>query len=87
MPFALWLALVLLTVPVRADEGASEPAPEPQQPEQEKKGFDEEADYLALADAPIFLPRSYLYWGTPVGPPEHRRPLVFALQYALHLPV
>jgi hypothetical protein len=48
---------------------------------------EQEPDYLALADAPVFLPRSYLYWGTPVGPREQREPLVFALSYALHLPV
>jgi hypothetical protein len=42
---------------------------------------------LALADAPVFLPRSYLYWGTPVGPRAQDEPLVFALSYALHLPV
>jgi hypothetical protein len=45
-----------------------------------------EPDYLALADAPLFLPRNYLYWGTPVGPPSHRVHLVFGLEYALHLP-
>lgn len=48
---------------------------------------EQEPDYLALADAPVFLPRSYLYWGTPAGPPAERAPLVFALSYALHLPV
>jgi hypothetical protein len=47
---------------------------------------EEEPDYVALADAPAFLPRSYLYWGSPVGPPEHRSSLIFALSYALHLP-
>jgi hypothetical protein len=46
-----------------------------------------EADYLALADTPLFLPRNYLYWGTPVGPRGHREPLVFGLEYALHLPI
>lgn len=46
-----------------------------------------EPDYLALADAPLFLPRNYLYWGTPVGPKGHRESLVFGLQYALHLPI
>lgn len=43
-------------------------------------------DFLALADAPIFLPRSYLYWGSPTGPKWDKQPLVFALEYALHLP-
>jgi hypothetical protein len=47
----------------------------------------EEPDYLALADAPAFLPRSYLYWGTPVGGEQQRAALIFALSYALHLPV
>ncbi len=46
-----------------------------------------EPDYLALADAPLFLPRSYFYWGTPVGPRTAREPLVFGLEYALHLPI
>jgi hypothetical protein len=46
----------------------------------------EEPDYLALADAPAFLPRSYLYWGSPVGSKEHPTDLIFALSYALHLP-
>jgi hypothetical protein len=46
-----------------------------------------EPDYLALADAPLFLPRNYLYWGTPVGPRGHRESLVFGLEYALHLPI
>ncbi|MFT3927356.1 MAG: hypothetical protein QM778_32780 [Myxococcales bacterium] len=46
----------------------------------------ESMDYLALADAPVFLPRSYLYWGSPVGPKGDRQPLIFALEYALHLP-
>jgi len=55
--------------------------------EQDDKAFDAEGDYLALADAPIFLPRSYLYWGSPVGPAEQRQSLVFALEYALHLSI
>lgn len=46
----------------------------------------EAMDFLALADAPVFLPRSYLYWGSPTGPKWDRQPLVFALEYALHLP-
>ncbi len=90
-----WLALLFaafITLSAQADE---EPAPEPNDaaqhdqapPEQGKKVFDEEADYLALADAPIFLPRSYLYWGTPVGPKYAREDLTFGLEYALHLPV
>ena len=57
------------------------------QTEEQAEKAEIEPDYLALADAPVFLPRSYLYWGTPVGPKEHRRPLVFAMQYALHLPI
>jgi hypothetical protein len=98
----LWLAILFttsLTLTARADAPANEPAPEPQDgeeggkrgdekpPEQEDKGFDEEADYLALADAPVFLPRSYLYWGTPVGPTYARQDLAFALEYALHLSI
>jgi hypothetical protein len=70
------LLLGLALAPARADE------PEPQAPSKEP-----ESDYLALADAPVFLSRSYLYWGTDVGPPGKREPLVFALTYALHLPV
>jgi hypothetical protein len=58
-----------------ASKGAGNPTAEP------------EPDYLALADAPLFLPRNYLYWGTPVGPKGHREALVFALEYALHLPI
>jgi hypothetical protein len=74
------------------DEPAPEPhkdAPEPPPhgQEEERDFFDEEADYLALADAPLFLPRSYLYWGTPVGTRPRREQLVFALEYALHLPI
>ncbi len=46
----------------------------------------ENMDYLALADAPVFLPRSYLYWGSPTGLKGARQPLIFALQLALHLP-
>jgi len=46
-----------------------------------------EPDYLALADTPLFLPRNYLYWGTPVGPSGKRVPLVFGMEYALHLPI
>jgi hypothetical protein len=45
-----------------------------------------EMDYLALADAPVFLPRNYLYWGSPTGEKGHRQPLIFALEFALHLP-
>jgi outer membrane phospholipase A len=92
----LLLALLFaasLTLTARADD---EPAPEPKEgeapkgdaePKQEDKAFDEEADYLALADAPVFLPRSYLYWGTPVGPKYAREDLTFALEYALHLSI
>lgn len=46
-----------------------------------------EPDYLALADTPLFLPRNYFYWGTPVGPSGKRASLVFGLEYALHLPI
>jgi hypothetical protein len=49
--------------------------------------LEEEPDYLALADAPLFLPRSYLYWGSPVGIDDERESLVFGLEYALHLPI
>jgi hypothetical protein len=48
-------------------------------------GQEEEPDYLALADTPAFLPRSYMYWGSPVGSEDARAPLIFALSYALHL--
>ncbi|HEY6881494.1 MAG TPA: hypothetical protein VI299_25890 [Polyangiales bacterium] len=80
-----WLALLALSVTLtaRADAPSNEPAPE----QNEEQGFDEEADYLALAEAPIFLPRSYLYWGTPVGPKYAREDLAFALEYALHLSI
>ncbi|MDB4986725.1 MAG: hypothetical protein JWN04_1903 [Myxococcaceae bacterium] len=61
--------------------------PKPPDEQAEHHGFDGEADYLALADSPIFLPRSYLYWGTPVGAKGHRENLVFGLEYALHLPI
>ena len=47
---------------------------------------EEETDYLALADTPAFLPRSYLYWGSAVGSKEHPARLAFGLSYALHLP-
>jgi hypothetical protein len=90
----------MISLAARAQNGSDEPAPEPKEsdpqdeshkdekpPEQEDKGFDEEADYLALADAPVFLPRSYLYWGTPTGPRYAREDLTFALEYALHLSV
>lgn len=69
----------------------TEPAPEPHKDEPEptdkEHSSDQEADYLALADAPLFLPRSYLYWGTPVGPKGQRQDLTFALEYALHLSI
>ena len=82
-----------------AEPKKNEPAPEAHDPEhrrgpqqgdhgeEEHHGFDGEADYLALADSPIFLPRSYMYWGTPVGAKGHRESLVFGLEYALHLPI
>lgn len=67
---------------------ADEPTQDSEDKREERRGFDAEADYLALADAPIFLPRSYLYWGTPVPQRKpYRQSLVFALQYALHLPI
>jgi hypothetical protein len=95
------LPLVLLSVtqldrPSVAHADHTQPAPEPQkgapeprrgEDEDHERRFDSEADYLALADAPIFLPRSYLYWGTPVGPKFNRQDLVFALEYALHLSI
>jgi hypothetical protein len=70
--------LLVSAAPVLAQD---DPQPEPTPPSAA------EPDYLALADAPVFLPRSYLYWGTSVGPRAQRIPLVFALSYALHLPV
>lgn len=74
----LWLLACLIAVAsaAAADDKAASPETESL----------EEPDYLALADAPAFLPRSYLYWGSPVGSKEHRAPLIFALSYALHLP-
>jgi hypothetical protein len=44
-------------------------------------------DFQALANAPEFLPRSYVYGSTPVGSAGHRATLVFAAEYALHLPL
>ncbi len=63
------------------------PAGEEKREQPKPRDSDPEADYLALADAPIFLPRSYLYWGTPVGPKGLRQDMVFALEYALHLAI
>jgi hypothetical protein len=101
LTFARLLALALLLTcwwPRLAQaQEHTEPAPEPRKgaPEPERegdehdehRGFDEEADYLALADSPIFLPRSYLYWGSKVGSEGYRQKLVFGLEYALHLPI
>lgn len=72
--------------PKKAAPSAAAPSP-PEGEDAEHHRFDGEADYLALADSPIFLPRSYLYWGTPVGAKGHRVKLVFGLEYALHLPI
>lgn len=86
---ALIGALLAIASAARADEPPA-PAPKegtPEKQERERSGFDAEGDYLALADAPLFLPRSYLYWGTPVGPRGARQDLVFGLEYALHLPI
>ena len=87
--------VALLGTPGMTRAEHEEPAPEPRQQEgqgdedhdEERESFDPEADYLALADAPLFLPRSYLYWGTPTGPRRQRVELVFALEYALHLSI
>lgn len=77
------LAFVLLSLTaLRAQAQANTAPPGPPTPEAQSE---EEPDYLALADAPAFLPRSYLYWGSPVGSDEARAPLIFALSYALHL--
>lgn len=73
-----WLRLVLIAWLFASVAHAEEAS------EQESK--QEEPDYLALADAPAFLPRSYLFWGSPVGSKGERAPLIFALSYALHLP-
>jgi hypothetical protein len=91
------LGLVLMiAAEARADTRGATPEPSPTEEAeasltaaqgQDDKASDAEADYLALADAPIFLPRSYLYWGSPVGAGENQTPLVFALEYALHLSV
>lgn len=92
-PFALASLLLSSAAHAEHDEPAPEPpkgAPEPadaSEHDDDDHHFDREADYLALADAPIFLPRSYLYWGTPVGPKGKREDLVFALEYALHLSI
>jgi hypothetical protein len=85
--FCATLACLHLSSAAHAQDH-TEPAPEPHKgdPEPEHR-FDAEADYLALADTPLFLPRSYLYWGTPVGPKDKRQDLVFALEYALHLSI
>ena len=80
----VWLVAWLLLGGVSR---AAADVPSGEEPASSGEPTQEEPDYLALADAPVFLPRSYLYWGTPVGPSEQREPLVFALSYALHLPV
>lgn len=68
------MELVVQTVEKKPSEA---PDPDPAQ----------DMDYLALADAPVFLPRNYLYWGSPTGPKGYRQPLIFALEFALHLPI
>jgi hypothetical protein len=88
-----WLVAVLLCLraPLRTSGcvslAAAHDAPTAEAGEGEEPAAaiapEQEPDYLALADAPVFLPRSYLYWGTPAGPPSERAPLVFALSYAL----
>ena len=80
----VWLVAWLL---LGGGSPAAADVPSGEEPASSGEPTQEEPDYLALADAPVFLPRSYLYWGTPVGPSEQREPLVFALSYALHLPV
>ncbi|HEX6242263.1 MAG TPA: hypothetical protein VFZ61_15235 [Polyangiales bacterium] len=74
--------MVLLLLAARVQAQANTAPPSPPTPEAEEE---EEPEYLALADTPAFLPRSYLYWGSPVGSEEARAPLIFALSYALHL--
>lgn len=99
-PFSCLLAVaVLFSIHARADDAVAERAAAKKREltagEEEAnttKGAggtheEPEPDYLALADAPLFLPRNYLYWGTPAGPEGHRESLVFGLEYALHLPV
>jgi hypothetical protein len=75
---ALGLVFMLVTK-ARADTGGAAPEPSPAEQaeaslnaaqDQDDKASDAEADYLALADAPIFLPRSYLYWGSPESSPH-----------------
>jgi hypothetical protein len=77
--------------PAEANEASEADADEAAQARTTKGAGDTseapEPDYLPLADAPLFLPRNYLYWGSPVGPEGDRESLVFGLEYALHLPV
>jgi hypothetical protein len=44
------------------------------------------ADALPFANAPEFLPRSYVYWSSKTGSGSHEQSVVFAAEYALHLP-
>lgn len=44
------------------------------------------ADALPFANAPEFLPRSYVYGSSKTGSRDHRQAIVFAAEYALHLP-
>lgn len=43
--------------------------------------------YEGFAAAPVFLPRSYLYWPSPSGQRGARQPLVMGVEYAFHLPM
>lgn len=66
---------------VHADDGSptgqAAEAPEAKRTEAAAEGY---------FDAPVFLPRSYLYWGSPVGGDVAPEKLIFALEYAFHLP-
>jgi hypothetical protein len=44
------------------------------------------ADYLTFANAPEFLPRTYVYLSSKTGDRDHREWILFGAEYALHLP-
>jgi hypothetical protein len=69
-----------------APELAWVPPPEPNPGAGLRLRENGEQGYLGLLESPAFAPRSYLYYGTPVGPDFARRHLLFALEYALNLP-
>ncbi len=87
VPFAFILSKPYAACADDPDAAAQEKREEREEIEEVAAPDPPEPDYLALADAPVFLPRSYFYWGTPIGPRHAREPLVFGLEYALHLPI